>query len=63
MLVALGELETALSLLRSVTQDRSFYVRSRMLLARLLLQHKGDKRGYAQVWFVHGGFHLCVNVC
>jgi tetratricopeptide repeat protein 21B len=50
MQVALGELEPALAVLRAVAPERPFYVRSRMLLARLLLQQKGDKRAYAQVF-------------
>ena len=50
MLVSLGDIDAALTILREVTSDKPHFVRARMTMARVLLQHKNDKRGYAQVF-------------
>ena len=46
--VAKGEIEGALSMLRGVPQENPNYLASRRALAKMYLDHRNDKRAYAQ---------------
>jgi tetratricopeptide repeat protein 21B len=45
-----GDVEKAIETLSRVPKDDPYYVRARTTLARVYLQHRGDRRSYARVY-------------